>query len=268
MLFNADRDKCTLCGDCMKACPRYIVKPDEDGYPEVSPDEEWYCIRCSHCVINCRFQAANLSFYKWEDAADLSSYDFPSEDEARRLICTRRSTRSFRSDIIGDETLKKLMDMTRYAPSASNKQPLRWIVVQKKETMAELKRLYEENLKVDSGIITDKRYAVQEDQIKAGLDPEFRGAPMLVIALVPLSHEWYEDAPIALSYFELSAHSMGIGTCWAGFITRALRKNQRMRSLLGIGDDEWVGGATLFGYPYLRNPDRLPLKKELEIDIR
>lgn len=268
MLFNVDRDKCTLCGDCMKACPRYIVKPGEDGYPEVSADEEWYCIRCSHCVINCRFEAANLSFYRWEDAEDLSHSDFPTEDEARRLICTRRSTRSFRSETVDTEKLMRLMDMTRYAPSGSNGQPVRWIVIGKKETMEELRNLYNENLRNDASMITDRRYAVQEDQIKSGLDPVFRGAPMLAVALVPSSHLWPEDASIALSYFELSAHSMGIGTCWAGFITRALRKNREMRSLLGIGDDEWVGGATLFGYPYLRNPDRLPLKKPLELDLR
>jgi nitroreductase/NAD-dependent dihydropyrimidine dehydrogenase PreA subunit len=268
MLFEADRDKCMLCGDCMKACPRYIVKPGEDGYPVVTEEDEWYCIRCGHCVINCRFEAANLSFYRWEDAEDLSASDFPSQDEARRLICTRRSTRSFKSDRVESQVLMRLMDMTRYAPSASNKQPVRWIVVQKKETMDELKRLYEENLKTDSSMITDKRYAVQEEQIKSGLDPVFRGAPMLVAALVPSAHEWPEDAAIALSYFEISAHSMGIGTCWAGFITRALRKNKELRKLLGIGDDEWVGGATLFGYPALKNPARLPLKKELELDIR
>lgn len=268
MLFYADRDKCTLCGDCMKTCPRYIVKPDKDGYPEVSTEDEWYCIRCGHCVINCKFEAANLSFYKWEDAEDLSSDDFPTEEESRRLITTRRSTRSFISRKMDQETLYRLMDMTRYAPSASNKQPVRWIIVQNSETMKELKRLYEENLKADPSMITDKRYSVQEDQIKAELDPVFRGAPMLAVAIVPTSHEWPEDAAIALSYFELSAHSMGIGTCWAGFVTRALRKNSEMRKLIGIADDEWVGGATLFGYAALNNPDRLPLKKKLELDIR
>ena len=45
------------------------------------------------------------------------------------LILSRRSIRQFRQDSIERETLQKLVDAARLAPSGANRQPLEFIVV-------------------------------------------------------------------------------------------------------------------------------------------
>ncbi len=92
---------------------------------------------------------------------------------------------------------------------------------------------------------------------KAGEDALLRDAPHVVVAVVPKDHMWPEDASIALTYFELAAHALGVGACWGGFLTAAIRNFEGLRDYLGIGCDEHVCGAQMFGYPLLRLPDNI-----------
>ncbi len=82
---------------------------------------------------------------------------------------------------------------------------------------------------------------------------------------VPKDHMWPEDASIALTYFELAAHALGVGACWGGFLTAAIRNFEGLRDYLGIGCDEHVCGAQMFGYPLLRPARQYPTRKPLDI---
>ena len=55
-----------------------------------------------------------------------------------KLIALRRSVRRFKPDPIDTETLLKLVDAARLCPSAANKQPLIYIVVNDKELSGKL----------------------------------------------------------------------------------------------------------------------------------
>ena len=46
------------------------------------------------------------------------------------VIKTRRSVRGYRSDPIPDDVLYRVLDATRLAPSGSNRQPARLILVE------------------------------------------------------------------------------------------------------------------------------------------
>lgn len=55
------------------------------------------------------------------------------------------------------------------------------------------------------------------DALETGRDNLFRGAPHLLIASSPKTAPSPEaDCFIALTYFELLAASMGLGTVWSG----------------------------------------------------
>ena len=58
---------------------------------------------------------------------------------------------------------------------------------------------------------------------KEGDDRLLRGAPHVAIAVTPAEYGWPEDGAIALTYLELAAHAMGIGCCWGGYLTTAIR---------------------------------------------
>lgn len=67
----------------------------------------------------------------------------------------------------------------------------------------------------------------------------FRGAPQLVVAVVPKSHSLPEDGAIALTYLELAAHAHEVACCWAGFFTMAARNNAALQTELGVATMSW-----------------------------
>jgi Nitroreductase len=60
--------------------------------------------------------------------------------DAYKAIVTKRDTRSYTSDPIAEESLRRVLQAGRMAGSSKNQQPVRFVVVQDKEHMAELKK--------------------------------------------------------------------------------------------------------------------------------
>ncbi len=264
--FHIDKSKCVKCRACILDCPRLIITADSDGYPMVKDEDEYYCMQCGHCIISCRYGASSLGNFNHGQAVDLGSTRFPSPDESRRLLCTRRSVRKFTGKPVNRETLIQILDVARYAPSASNRQQVRWIVLEN-ERLDTLKKHIMAEVSKDPSEKAEQRYSRQEDQQKQGKDPVFRGAPMLVAAVMPGDSEWKEDAVIALSYLEIAAHSLGVGSMWSAFMIRELRRSNETRAFLDLNETEWVGGVLLLGYNALQTSTLLPNKKQTDLTI-
>jgi len=114
--------------------------------------------------------------------------------EVLDAIRTRRSIRKYKSEPIPDEKLRSVLEAARLAPSAANRQPWRFIVVQdmdRKEALAK--------------VANNQTFLNHAAAIIVGMgDPE-------------VSARWYEkDAMIALEHIVLAATAMGYGTCWIG----------------------------------------------------
>lgn len=109
-------------------------------------------------------------------------------------IKTRRSVRKYRPESIPDEKLEIIFEAARLAPSAGNRQPWRFVVVQdpdRKKALAEVAN----NQSFLSGASTI---------VAAISDPE-------------ASARWHEkDTMIALEHIVLAATALGYGTCWIG----------------------------------------------------
>ena len=59
----------------------------------------------------------------------------------KKAIETRRSIRHFRPDNVPDELIKQMLEAARLAPSGSNRQPWRFLVIRDKEVKKELRRI-------------------------------------------------------------------------------------------------------------------------------
>ena len=109
-------------------------------------------------------------------------------------IKTRRSIRKYRREPIPDEKLESIFEAARLAPSAGNRQPWRFVVVQD----------------------ADRKKALAE---AANNQTFLRDAAAIVAAVgdPAVSAEWYEkDVMIALEHMVLAATALGCGTCWIG----------------------------------------------------
>jgi nitroreductase len=87
-----------------------------------------------------------------------------------------------------------------------------------------------------------------------GVDILFRGAPHLLIASAPRQGACpVPDCLIALSYFELFAQSLEVGTVWNGLTKWAVNDLlPETRQRLGIPEEHVIGYVMSFGRPALR----------------
>ena len=89
-----------------------------------------------------------------------------------------------------------------------------------------------------------------------------RGAPHVIV--VHGDKNWafgVEDCTLALSYLDLYASNMGLGTCWGGYFYSAANQYKPLFKELGVPDDHRVYGAMMVGYRkyhYHRLPKRKP----------
>jgi nitroreductase len=72
---------------------------------------------------------------------------------------------------------------------------------------------------------------------------------------------------IALTYLELAAPSLGLGTCWAGYFTAAANFYPPLQKALDLPQGHLPYGATMIGYPKY-SYQRIPPRNKPEISWR
>ena len=155
--------------------------------------------------------------------------------DVHEAIRTRYAVREFRPDPLPEETIAKILEAGRLAPSQRNRQQWRFVVVRDRET---LKTIGE--LSPSGGFIA--------------------GAPMAV-AVVMLGAKMAQiDAARAVENMILAGWAEGAGTCWVGGIER-----DRVKALLDIPEDAELITILPFGYPARHSlqgkKDRKPLSE-------
>lgn len=264
-----DREKCVKCGTCIRICPANIVRYGDDGFPEISERRAGRCIRCGQCVLFCPTCADTLSFMKDDRLVAAADIPMPTEEQAENLLKTRRSVRLFKDEPLTRESFEKIFETVREAPTAVNYQPVRWVTtlepVKTKEVTNLILCWLREEIFKDPTSPSALLGAAMIAKAKEGEDALLRGAPHVAVAVVPGDHMWPEDGTIALTYFELAAHGMGIGCCWAGYLTMAIRRFKGLREYLGIGEDEHVCGAQMVGWPLLKPVRQYAPRREVKV---
>ena len=120
------------------------------------------------------------------------------------VLLKRRSIRRYKDEHTPREKILKILEAARIAPSANNKQPWHFIVVEKKETI--------------------KQLAKSEWAAKA---------PLMIVGLADQEASlnwWSNDLGIAFEHIALAATNLGLGACWMGQTGR----EELIRKLLDI----------------------------------
>ncbi len=143
------------------------------------------------------------------------------------LAQKRYSCRAYRPDPVEDEKLQQILEAMRLAPSATNLQPYRFIVVHTAGREVELNRVY--------------------------YQPWFVQPPIIICACAIPAAAWRRvdgkrytdiDVAIAMDHLTLAATDVGLGTCWvASFDVRAAHE------VLGIPPGIEPLAFTPLGYP-------------------
>ncbi len=154
--------------------------------------------------------------------------DFSSFSE---LAKSRRTIRLFDQKPVPPDLLRSLVDIARFAPTGSNRQPLKFVI------------MYDQNLveKVFSftawaGLVRPRRTPPESKRPRAWI---------LVLIDKQIKKKGYEtEMGAAVSSILLAARATGLGTCWIGSLNR-----KELRKLMEIPDRYIIGDIVAIGYP-------------------
>jgi nitroreductase/NAD-dependent dihydropyrimidine dehydrogenase PreA subunit len=259
-LISVNREKCIKCGICAKECPTLVLSIGENGPEAVAPLD---CIACGHCVAVC--PTAALDHSKTPLAHQLDTTGFPklAAEEAKRFLLSRRSIRCYKKTGVPREALLKLVDVARFAPTASNQQGISYVIVDDEKILAEAVEIVIGWLENDA-LLSERFAHYLKAYREEGIDIVLRGAPNLILATAAADFSrGRENSVFSLAYLELYAPTLGLGSCWAGILeVCALSEQSPMLNLFHIPEGKKITGAVMVGYPqysYKRLVDREPL---------
>jgi len=141
------------------------------------------------------------------------------------ILKSRRSIRKYTDKAVEREKLEKCLEAAKWAPSASNKQPWEFMIIEEQMIREKLANLH--------------KYA-----------KFVKDSPVVFIPLTnPKLHEKYHwaDTALATLQFMIEAHALDLGTCWAGVINSDIEP--KIKKLLNIPDHLHVLALVAVGYP-------------------
>lgn len=245
--FQINDERCIMCGECVLDCPMKIIQM-EDGNPFIKPSHESRCIKCQHCLVVCPTGAVSIFGV---DPDDCVPYEMmPSEDAVDALIRNRRTVRRFKNENIPADRLEKLIKTASNAPTGENHMGLTLSII---DDMAETELFREAVISaIEKAELPAeaKFFAKVARAYRMGNDIMFRNAPHIVfVSANSGSSAPVEDGIIALTYFEIMAASMGLGTVWVNFLMQAMNLAPELKQLLKLPEGDTLVYPMLLGIP-------------------
>lgn len=259
-LIYVDQKKCTQCGICVDICPPRIMQMAKNG-PILSNPES--CLACGHCVAICPQTAINNVKAPLSNQTSLIKTPVIDSDSAYQFIRSRRSIRCYKNQKVPRDLLLKLLDIARFAPTASNKQGISYIIVDDTEILQKTTQIAIEWMEENQSIWWSFPIHIRAFK-EHGIDGIFHSAPNLIVATAPKDFKnGRENTILSFSYLELFANTLGLGSAWAGLFEMCAFSNYpSLVDLLKIPENKSITGAVMVGYPkysFKRLVDRNPL---------
>ncbi len=145
--------------------------------------------------------------------------------EFTELVKKRRSIHFFTEQAVSEEDIVYILDAARWAPSAGNSQPWRFIIVRKPENII---KVWETTTKIEYPISSKRTITITPQNF-------IKKAPVLIVVCTDTTAYYgkqssiystrycLQDSSNATMLLLLAAANRGLGACWVGmFRTTAL----------------------------------------------
>ncbi len=268
-IISVDRNKCLKDGLCVAECPLTLLEQDKDGYPVPVKNADKGCIDCGHCVAVCPSGALDQRRMASVACVLLQEELAIKAEQVEQYMCARRSIRQYLQKPVEEKKIQRLLKVAGYAPSGHNSQPTKWIVITDSNEVHRLAGLVAEWIRWVIEHQPEFAAMMHMDKIVAawndGQDRILRNAPHLLIAYAPKNDRTAQAAIVsAITYLELFAPGLGLGTCWAGFFYVACQTFEPLRKAIALSEGHAVHGALMLGYP---KPGyyRIPVRKDVDV---
>ena len=184
--------------------------------------------------------------------------------ELDKAISLRRSTREFSSEKVKREDIYKLIESARLAPSAGNRQPWFFVVLESEEK-EKVASIMEEHIK--NAVITldgqeNATHPYNPTSSVKGSIKVIQEAPVFILVFRKRSEDWkegdYLSIGCAVEHIALKATDLGLGSLW---VRDVVYTKDKIANAVGYSDLELVTGIAIgysIEFPYER------FKKKLE----
>ncbi|MDY6796511.1 MAG: nitroreductase family protein [Actinomycetota bacterium] len=221
--------------------------------------------------------------YIWHEGMDWNPVE--------KVILERRSVRRYKDKQVPEAQVRRILEAGRFAPTAGNSQSWKFVVVRDRDMIDDMQRYVQLRCKMFKFFLNWQvsplgKIAWFYHQAAARLMPNlmhpipfgaitliadgklklFHDAPTVILILMDTRGAAKPPVDIGIcgQNMVLAAHSMGLGTCWVGFV-EVFKFGTKWNKKLGV---EWpyrlVEGVAL-GYP-VGNPDGMIERELQEID--
>jgi nitroreductase len=162
------------------------------------------------------------------------------------LVRSRYACRSYQARPIEQEKLLRVLEAVRLAPSGSNRQPWKFVVVYDLEVKRRLVRACANQTFIAMAPVVIAGCGLMPDRMMSCGVP---GDPV--------------DVAIAMEHLSLAATAEGLASCWIGAFSQ-----DEVREVLGVPPTVKVIELMTLGYPAdrLRAKPRKPLAEIISID--
>ena len=305
-----DLEKCSGCGLCVSICPLGALEIKNKKASAVvgmkmGKKTVISCFGCRDCMAVCAEGAISIdgsmviekgyyqSMYpdrKIKPPEPLGPGKKFSEitdqlTDIEKVIYRRRSNRIYKKAPVPREMLERILEAGRFAPSAGNNQPVRFIVVDDRAMIDEIEqgvswvlkqlrksyldrgpaprffvRLY--GLSKPGEIDLRPMQAIAATYREGSELHLFHHAPCLILVLGDRRGvgDFHTDCGIAAQNVVLAAHALGLGTCYVGLI-KPINLLGKLKKKLGIEYPYQVATSITVGFPRVKQDQEVPREK-------
>lgn len=266
--IRINQDTCIRCKKCVRICPSALFTLNHEKGIEVCTDN---CISCGHCVAICPTDSILHSDFPDSKIHPFDRNLLPGADQVELLIKSRRSNRAFSKEEIPEVLLQKIIEAAHRAPTATNAQEVKMVLVTNPHTLNDISRITIGTFMsivrmVENPLVklilkplmpSSYRYLPVfkqlDEEFRKGNDGILRGAKAVLFFYTD-KHERFgcQDANLAYQNASLMAEAAGVAQFYTGFVCSAagMDRKKKIQQLLGIEGKIQAGIA--LGMPSFR----------------
>jgi nitroreductase len=209
----------------------------------------------------------------------------PTEwNEIEKAVLTRRSVRNFKETPVPEPLIQRVLESGRFAPSAGNCQPWKFVVITNKEMINQIDAVAMNVIKnLHNTYMNDNSVKALEGLVKGpppsggnadprviiggmgavgkegGLSPSLNApAVILLLADERAIGNPHLNIGICGENMNLVANSLGIKACWSGFFALGANFHPTLKKEMGI-EPPWNCISSLcIGYPKFKQEGMVP----------